>query len=102
MTDRSHFTQTTSEITLDIPTACCIEIGLDDQLARVQRSLARARNPKKIESLHNQRRNLEAAKAAFEPVRKKVLGQPLYTEGHNALIETVIGNQRRQILERSG
>lgn len=93
MNDRSSFTQTTAEITLDLPAAVCISRGIDKELDQIERSLARAKNPETIRALHNQRVNTEAAKAAFDPIYRKVLAAPLFTAEHEDLIARALGKE---------
>jgi len=90
MSDRTCFTQTTAEITIDTPAAVCISIALDRELDALDRRLARASNPAKIESLQATRANVEAAKAAFDPVYSRVLAQRLYTPEHEAEIDAAL------------
>lgn len=92
MNDRSGFIQTTTEITLDLPAACCITSALDKEIAAVEARLARTEKPATIESLKNLQRNLQAAQDAFDPPYRATLAAGLFTPEHDALVEAVLAS----------
>ncbi len=94
MNDRSSFTQTTAEITLDLPAAVCISSALDKELDQIERSLRRAKNPETIRALENTRINTQAAKDAFDPIYRRILAAPLFTAEHEAWIARALGKEK--------
>jgi len=90
MSDRSSFTQTTLELTLDVPALAALSSAVTDQLNRLQGSLKRTVNVERRQAIENTITNLKTAEAEFDRLYREALKQPLFTADHEARIDQAI------------
>lgn len=86
---RGSLRVTSTAIEMDLPAACVIVSSLRSEEARLILALSMASRPDTVRKLQNRLGNVVAAISYFAPVNAACLAVPLFTDEHQAHLDSV-------------